>query len=93
MCRHVSARPKHLKARYNITPEEYEERLLKQGGVCQICQSLNLRRGSKHMVVDHCHTTGSFRGILCHKCNTALGLFNDNIKNINRAINYLQGEK
>ena len=49
----------------------------------------NTKNGS--WVLDHCHETESFRGWLCHKCNRALGGFDDNIDILNRAINYLKG--
>jgi hypothetical protein len=42
------------------------------------------------IVVDHCHTTGAIRGLLCHNCNRALGLLKDDINVIKNAINYLE---
>jgi hypothetical protein len=42
------------------------------------------------LAVDHCHTTGKIRGLLCSKCNPALGAFNDNIEILNSAIKYLK---
>lgn len=92
-CRHISARPKQLKARYGIDEEQYETMLEKQGGVCKICKKYELRAKSKYMVVDHCHDTGKVRGILCHKCNTALGLFNDDTELLTVAKQYLEGSK
>jgi hypothetical protein len=44
-----------------------------------------------NFVVDHCHATGKVRGLLCHNCNRALGLMQDNIENIKRAADYLEG--
>jgi hypothetical protein len=41
------------------------------------------------MCIDHCHTTGKVRGLLCHACNRALGNFGDNIANLEQAIIYL----
>ena len=41
--------------------------------------------------VDHCHETGKIRGLLCHNCNRALGLFKDNVEFLERAILYLKG--
>ena len=48
-------------------------------------------KSSTQWVLDHCHETESFRGWLCHKCNRALGNFNDDISLLERAINYLKG--
>jgi hypothetical protein len=42
-------------------------------------------------VLDHCHTTKTFRGWLCHKCNMGLGNFGDNIDRLKRAMDYLKG--
>lgn len=62
-----------------VSPEEFEERFNEQGRACAICGSTgSQRKGSSTMAADHCHTTGVFRGVLCHKCNIALGLFEDN---------------
>lgn len=48
---------------------------------------------SKHklkLVVDHCHSSGKVRGLLCHNCNRALGLFQDSMSSLTRAIEYLK---
>lgn len=89
-CRDVSSRDKHLKRRYGVSEEDYYNMLEQQGGVCKICSKFELRSKSKYMVVDHCHDTGTVRGVLCHKCNTALGLFNDDVETMKKAINYLE---
>lgn len=56
-------------------------------GVCGIC---GRRRGIRNHALDHCHTTGKLRGILCHKCNVGLGYFNDDPKLLAQAIEYLK---
>lgn len=51
------------------------------------------RKGQKKLqswVLDHCHDTETFRGWLCHHCNTGLGAFNDNVNRIRNAVEYLQ---
>lgn len=41
------------------------------------------------LAIDHDHKTGKIRGLLCTRCNTAIGLLNDNIDFLRRAIMYL----
>jgi hypothetical protein len=61
-----------------------------QGGVCAICSAPD-ESLKKRLCVDHCHTTGAVRGLLCDNCNTALGKFRDNADTLRRAITYLEG--
>ena len=70
----------HLKHRYGLTLEEYNV-MIANG--CKICASkVNLH-------VDHCHSTGKIRGILCINCNLALGGFKHSNVNLQAAIEYL----
>lgn len=69
----VSKRKAHLKWKYGITPEQYDKMLATQGGVCAICMKDGSDSRGYSMHVDHCHDTGKVRGLLCHRCNTALG--------------------
>lgn len=65
-----------LAAKYGISMADYERMDAEQGGVCAICkreQMQQTRNGTKPLHVDHCHTTGKVRGLLCKECNTALG--------------------
>ncbi len=77
--------PSKLRRQYGIEPEDYFDMLESQGGGCAICLSKTpsdrhySRRGKQEMFhVDHCHSTGRVRGLLCHLCNRALGLIRDN---------------
>jgi hypothetical protein len=54
--------------------------------VCQICNTKDRRE----LNVDHCHTTGKVRGLLCDNCNKALGLFKDSTDLLAKAANYLR---
>jgi hypothetical protein len=74
--------------RYGITLDDYTSMHQKQGGCCAVCGVSEIEHG-KPLVVDHEHTTGRVRGLLCHKCNIGLGLFGDDIFRLQRAINYL----
>jgi hypothetical protein len=81
-----------LPKRYGITYEQYTEMLESQAEQCAICGSkcANNARTSGKLFVDHCHTSGAVRGLLCSKCNHGLGLFNDDIDRLRSAINYLE---
>jgi hypothetical protein len=75
-----------LKSRYGITPEDYDQMLKEQNGVCAICKV----RKKEKLHIDHDHKTGRVRGLLCGACNRALGLLKDNTDFLNKAIEYLQ---
>lgn len=71
-----------IKHRFGITPGEYSRMLIKQKGVCAICGESE----GKKLAVDHSHTSGKIRGLLCGKCNTKLGWYEKQKTNI---IKYL----
>lgn len=85
-------RNRFLKSRYGITLDTYNEMLASQGGVCKVCKGPPMHRGTYH--VDHDHETGKVRGLLCHKCNVALGMVGDSTALLMRLAEYvsLQGE-
>jgi hypothetical protein len=74
-----------LRRRYGMSPAEYAALLAKQGGACAICR----KRSKGRLCVDHCHLTGTVRGLLCRKCNTALGYLNDDQASLVAALAYL----
>jgi hypothetical protein len=78
----------YLKCRFGISVKEYNELLQKQQGVCAICKLKP--QSSRNLAVDHDHKTGKIRGLLCHKCNTGLGLFYDDTEKLLSAVEYLQ---
>ena len=55
---------------YGLTPLNYETKMVIQGDACDICKGVN--RSGIRLAVDHDHTTGQVRGLLCSKCNTSL---------------------
>ena len=79
-----------LMFRYNLTYEEFGNKYREQGGKCAICSESKPLGSVKGLNVDHCHTSGKIRGLLCRKCNTGLGQFDDNIEILENAIKYLQ---
>lgn len=74
------------KHKYGLTEDEYLALFVKQNNRCAIC-SISFEKVSAH--VDHCHETKKVRGLLCSKCNTILGMSNDNIIILNNAVKYL----
>jgi len=84
-------RKSKFKTQYGITPEKYDEMLAAQNGGCAICGEKTPGLRTKNFAVDHCHTTGKVRGLLCTKCNRGLGLFNDRSDLLKLATTYLIG--
>lgn len=80
-------RNSHYLRKYGITLEEYNIRCNEQNNECLIC-----KQPSEKLVVDHCHTTGEVRGLLCNKCNVGLGFFEDSHVLLMNAIKYLNKE-
>jgi dCMP deaminase len=78
-----------MKNTYGITSDDYEMALVMQKGVCAICKTNTSGDKGKRLSVDHNHTTGKFRGLLCDRCNRAIGLFKDDFKTLQNAIVYL----
>lgn len=82
-----------IKYRYGITYEEYLKFIDDQGSRCRICNVLfdNTKRNTKPCV-DHNHTTGRVRSILCHSCNVSLGLLKEDIDILQNMIKYIQND-
>lgn len=81
----------HLRRKYGITIEHYDEMLASQGGACAICHRSPRPDISLH--VDHCHESGTIRGLICFRCNNALGDFGDDPELLQRAISYLMRQE
>ncbi len=86
----VKARNRDLKRRYGITLDDYDRILVLQNNKCAICNSTSSgKKNNKYFVVDHCHTTGKIRGLLCHGCNVGMGHLQDDVELLEKAIAYL----
>lgn len=80
-------------SRYGLTPSQYDDLLASQDGCCAICgdpPDPNGVRAASRLHVDHCHETGRVRGLLCVRCNPALGLFHDRPGLLRAAADYLE---
>lgn len=72
---------------YKINETEYQNLIRLQNNKCKIC--LNELK-SKSIHIDHCHETSLIRGVLCSRCNQAIGLLKDNLNSIERAYKYVK---
>ncbi len=81
----IIARRRKLKSKYGLSLEDYEDLFTAQGGKCAICSY----GGSKPLCVDHDHSTGKVRGLLCGLCNSMLGRFDDRKDILQKAQDYL----
>ena len=75
----------HRRRQYGISEEQYNNMILSQNNICAICN----KPSSKTLHIDHDHETGKVRGLLCSSCNTAIGLFKEDIDSLSAAIKYL----
>lgn len=73
--------------KYGLTEDEMAGLESQVNGVCPICQ-----RPCSALVVDHCHSTGKVRSLLCPTCNQALGLFRDDPESLKRAAEYVSSQ-
>lgn len=89
-CKHCSkheAWTTKLRLRYGMTENLYNEMLVKQCGKCNICHK---PPKYKRLSVDHCHTTGRIRALLCNECNIAVGWIEKYKNNIMDYIKYVE---
>ena len=78
-------RERHLSSTYGLNLDDVGEILARQDGRCAICLV------AEAIHIDHNHSTGKIRGMLCFRCNAALGQFGDNVETLRRATDYLEG--
>jgi hypothetical protein len=84
----ADSRRLHLWKKYKITVAQYDAMLDQQGGKCAICRG-DCTSG-RRLAVDHCHTTGRVRALLCYVCNTSIGKFEESPERFRRAAEYLE---
>ncbi len=84
LCVKKDGRNRTIESKYGINRDTYDRIYATQNGCCAIC-------GEKHdkLDIDHCHTEGHVRGLLCHKCNLGIGLFQDDLDLLASASSYL----
>ena len=75
-------------ARRGITEEQFNALFAEQKGACAICGKVGI-----YLDIDHCHTGGHVRGLLCKACNSGIGFLGDDVDTLKAAIKYLKRTK
>lgn len=86
-----------FRRRFGCDYKQYTDMLNAQDGCCAICGNPETAKNPvtqepRRLAVDHCHTTGKIRGLLCSACNTAIGLMKDDVVVLQKAIEYLSAQ-
>ena len=89
-CNNMAKHWNRAKKIYNCTQNEYEQMYEDQGGVCAICGRPETRKRLKRLSIDHDHSTGEVRALLCSDCNAGLGRFGDDPERLRSAAAYLE---
>lgn len=80
-----------IRWRYGITVEDYNRLFKEQNGSCAIC-GVHQSQLPQRLDIDHDHSSKKVRGLLCRRCNRAIGEFKDNVEILSKAIEYLKGK-
>jgi hypothetical protein len=81
-------RETHVKRKYGMTIDQYNEMFEAQNGLCAIC-SYKFGQKQGDCYVDHCHATKIVRGLLCQQCNSAIGHAKDDPSVLLKAARYV----
>lgn len=86
--------------KYGLTIADYDRMLAEQGGGCALCETTNpvgegnvSNKMQFSFAVDHCHSTGKVRGLLCNPCNRGLGFLQDSAKLLRKAASYIENKE
>lgn len=92
-CKREVASDKHYRRKYGVSVRWVQQKLHEQNWKCAICKTTPFKMRDDHVSglnLDHCHTSGKPRALLCHNCNRGLGLFQDNPVFLREAANYIE---
>lgn len=99
-CNYVSGRISRLKCKFKISLEDFNLLLKNQQYCCKLCERKEndviystVIKGPKQFAVDHDHSTGVIRGLLCSQCNQGLGNFKDSSNLLRKAADYIDSFK
>ena len=87
----------HLRRSYGLQVKDWDALFARQGGVCAICGQPETRYNNKSkktqkLCVDHNHRTDAVRGLLCHRCNSTIGLVEESTYRLQQMIEYLNSQ-
>jgi len=88
--RQKKATIKYRYEQYGLTEQSYQRMRVAQDFKCKICGLPELDSPKKKLHIDHCHTTGKVRGLLCSQCNVSLGLVKESKETLLKMIKYLE---
>ncbi len=77
----------NIKRKYGLTLDQMQQMYVSQGGLCAICK--DKFKDKKDMNIDHNHTTGQVRQILCYLCNSLIGFAKEDVSRLEKAIDYI----
>lgn len=89
----ASQRERNIFYKYGLALKDYDRVLKEQNNVCKICGKISADVRFGQLVVDHEHSTGKVRGLLCTMCNHGLGMFGDSMETILKAACYLEDSR
>jgi len=85
ICHAEYIRNKNLLDRYGITAEQWDAMYVAQEGKCAVCRASDCK-----LILDHCHSTGRVRELLCLNCNSGIGKLGDDPVRVAAALKYLR---
>lgn len=91
MTKKERAKDARLRREFHTTLEEWKKVYNYQKGACYICKHTHNKQGKRLVLsLDHCHTTGLVRGLLCWQCNKAIAMFQDDLDRLRNAVLYFE---
>lgn len=84
------SRKYRLKSKYGLSEQGYDQMFQAQKGLYAICKTPEAECPKHRLFVDHCHNTDAIRGLLCSKCNAAIGLLGDDVNLLMAAKDYIE---
>jgi hypothetical protein len=79
--------------KYGITEQAWDHLLARQDGRCAVCRTATPGGRGESWHIDHDHVTGQVRGLLCQRCNLAIGMLGDSPDRIRAALRYIEGHR